>query len=307
LERKKSDKMREEGGVHRFLFEHLEIRGALVRLEGCWRKMRDGRGYAPEVARLLGEMAAVTALMASQLKQPGRLGFQFRSSGAISLLLTDCDEALHMRGMARVREDAAVDFSALSPAQLLGVGQGGQLMLSLDLPDAPQPYRSFVPLDARHDSIARIFEHYLTQSEQQAARLFLAADTDAAACLFLQKMPRADARDADGWRRIGLLSASARPEELLRLPPALLLQRLFAEEIAHADTHAQGLRLFAPRAVRYHCPENREKIAAILRALGETEARKILAEHGAIALHDDICNREYRFAKAELDELFKPR
>ncbi|MBK7461961.1 MAG: Hsp33 family molecular chaperone HslO, partial [Betaproteobacteria bacterium] len=52
------------------------------------------------------------------------------------------------------------------------------------------------------DSIAAIFRHYLEQSERQASRLFATANSQAAVCLFLQKMPDADLREPDTWNRI---------------------------------------------------------------------------------------------------------
>ncbi|MDR3055171.1 MAG: Hsp33 family molecular chaperone HslO [Zoogloeaceae bacterium] len=293
-----------EGSVTRFLFEHLDIRGAVARLDGCWQAMQRGRRYDPAIARLLGEMAAVTALIAAQLKQAGRLTFQLRgpSQSPVSLLVMDCDEQLRLRGMAQTRQSDHRPLSTLSVSQLLGAEQGGQLMLSLDTPTSRQPYQSYVPLVG--DTIAQIFEHYLEQSEQQEARLFLAADANAACCLFLQKMPDADALDADGWTRIGHLAATLKAEELLQFNPPALLQRLFPEEIHYGETHDKGVRLFEARPVVYHCPENREKIADMLLSLGRKEADNILAEHGEIVIKDDICNREYRFTAQDVAEIF---
>ena len=54
--------------VRRFLFEGLDIRGAIVHLGDAWQGMQAGRAYQPTVAQLLGETAAVTALIAAQLK-----------------------------------------------------------------------------------------------------------------------------------------------------------------------------------------------------------------------------------------------
>ena len=51
--------------VHRFLFEGLDIRGAVVQLGESWRSMQVDRNYPAPVAELLGEMAAVTALIAA--------------------------------------------------------------------------------------------------------------------------------------------------------------------------------------------------------------------------------------------------
>lgn len=276
--------------VHRFLFEHLDIRGAVVHLGDCWRQMQVDRGYAAPVAQVLGEMAAVTALIAAQLKQAGRLTFQLRSDGPINLLVIDCNEALQMRGMARA--DALIPEHA-SAVDLLGGAEGGQLLLSLDFPEARQPWQSIVPMVG--DSIAAIFEHYLEKSEQQPSRLYLAANAETAACLFLQKLPQADAHDADGWNRVQQLAATATAEELCTLPAEALLTRLY-----HEDT----VRLYDPSAVVYHCPEDREKIRGMILSLGRQEAEHILEEHGEIVVKDDICNREYRFDAQEIAELF---
>lgn len=284
--------------VTRFLFEGLDIRGALVHLGPSWQSLQQGRGYGPVEARLLGEMAAVTALIAAQLKQPGRLTFQLRGGGPISLLVMDCDEQLRLRGMAR----AVANLAPAPVPQLLGADQGGQLMLNLDFPVARQPYQSFVPLEG--DSIASIFEHYLEQSEQQAARLFLAASDQAACCLFLQKLPGADALDPDGWDRISHLAATVKEAELLELDAATLLGRLFHEEILQGEQSGKGVRLYDPRPVTHHCPEDREKVEGMLLSLGREEAEAVLAEHGEILVKDDICNREYRFSKEDVARLF---
>jgi molecular chaperone Hsp33 len=282
-----------EGSVTRFLFEALDIRGAVVRLDGAWQRMQAGRHYQPAVARLLGETAAVTALIAGQLKQPGRLTLQLRGGGPIQLLVMDCNEQLQMRGMARSNP---VVLPAPVP-DLLGARLGGQLMLSLDLPDARHPYQSFVPLVG--DSIAAIFEHYLEQSEQQPSRLFLTADSRAAACLFLQKMPEADTRDADGWHRVTQLAATVKPEELMELDAEALLGRLFHEDMAQ-----HGVRLYDAQPVVYHCPEDWTKVRDMIRSLGRADAESLLAEHGEIVINDDICNHTYRFGPADIAELF---
>jgi molecular chaperone Hsp33 len=280
--------------VRRFLFEGLDIRGAVVRLGDCWREMLAGRDYAPPVAEVLGEMAAVTALIAAQLKQPGRLTFQLRGEGPISLLVMDCNEALQLRGMARAPQDTA---PAPAP-ELLGIRQGGKLVLTLELPHAREPYQSIVPMTGK--SVADIFEHFLEMSEQQASRLFLAAGPEGAACLFLQKMPDADQRDPDGWKRLVSLAETVKPEELLGLDAEELLHRLF-----HEDMDSHGLRLYEPRTVEYHCPDIREKVRDMILSLGKHEAFALIDEHGEILVRDDICNREYRFGPEEVEALFK--
>jgi molecular chaperone Hsp33 len=279
--------------IRRFVFEGLDIRGAIVHLGDAWQQMQAGRDYQPTVAQLLGETAAVTALIAGQLKQPGRLTLQLRGNGPIQLLVMDCNELLQMRGMARSNP-------VVLPApvtQLLGADQGGKLLMSLDLPTARQPYQSHVPMVG--ESIAQIFEHYLEQSEQQPSRLFTTASRQAAVCLFLQKLPQADQHDADGWDRITQLAATVKPAELLELDAEALLGRLFHEEIT-----AGGIRIYDAQTVVYHCPEDWEKVRDMIRALGRADAETIVAEHGEILIRDDICNREYRFSPQDVADLF---
>lgn len=274
--------------VQPFLFEHLDIRGALVSLDRTWLDLASGRDYAPAVRELLGEMSAVTCLISANLKQPGRMTFQLRGDGAVNLLVLDCDEQLRLRGMARSQMDAQMEN--LPVRHLLG---DGQLLLSLDAPDMRQPYQSLVPLEG--DSIAAIFEHYLNLSEQQPTRLLLAADAKRAVGLFAQKLPDADHKDPDGWNRVMHLLDTLTPAEHLAHGPLDLLRRLFPEE---------DVRVFASRPVSHHCPDDPEKIHAMLRGLGRAECDAILQDKGEIHVRDDICNRDYRFDADDVEAVF---
>lgn len=272
----------------RFIFEKLDVRGAIVQLETSWQGMQHGRAYARPVLEMLGQTTAVTTLIGSQLKTPGRLTFQLQGDGPVSLLVVDCDEQLRLRGMAK----AAPIVSQTTAADLIG---GGRLLLTLQTNDSRKPYQSFVPLEG--DSIAAIFENYLMQSEQQPTRLFLFADGDRACGLFLQKLPETPGNhehDEDGWNRVQQLAATVRPDEF-SLPAEELLHRLFAEE---------DVRLFDAHPVAYHCPRDEEKVRGALLSLGRDEVQAILDEHGEIRVHDDICNHEYVFGEEVIEELF---
>lgn len=273
--------------IRRFLFEDLDIRGALVQLGPSWRQMQAGRGYSATALGLLGELSAVTTIIASTLKTPGRLTFHLRGHGPVRLLVVDCDEQLRLRGLAKAPAD-------LPPATIPDLFGDGQLALTLDTNATRQPYQSIVPLTG--DSVAAVFEHYLMQSEQTPSRLWLTADTAHACGLFLQKLPDADRRDADGWNRVQQLAATIAPAELA-LPAETLLTRVFPDE---------DIRLFKPHAVAYHCPRDEEKVLNMLRSLGRAEIEATLAEHGEIVVNDDICNQEYRYGPDVVDVLFPP-
>ncbi|MCX8087175.1 MAG: Hsp33 family molecular chaperone HslO [Rhodocyclaceae bacterium] len=272
--------------VRRFLFEALDIRGALVSLGHCWHEMHADRDDPSIVTALFGELAAVAVLIAGNLKTAGRLSIQLQGHGPISLLFVACDEQLRLRGTVRHTVGAG---QTASLQELLG---DGELILTLQT-NTGRPYQSIVPIHG--DNLAAVFEHYLTQSEQQPARLFLTAREDFAGGLFLQKLPGADEKDPDGWNRLRHLAATLDPRELSQ-PAANLLMKLFPEE---------DIRLFDPRPVSYHCPRDEEKVLAMLKALGRAEVEAALAEQGGeLVIEDEVCRQRYRFGAEILRRLF---
>jgi molecular chaperone Hsp33 len=76
----------------------------------------DGRrNYAAPVRELLGELAAVTAHDRQQPEDAGRLSFQLQGHGPVSMLVMDCNEKLHLRGMAKSELDADADAHINAP------------------------------------------------------------------------------------------------------------------------------------------------------------------------------------------------
>lgn len=272
--------------MQRFLFDELDIRGALVQLGPTWKQIVRGHDYAPAVQAMLGELAAVTTIIAGNLKTPGRITLQLSGHGTVPLLVIDCSEALNLRGFAK----ASGPVAGTSVSELLG---DGRLLLSFDTEGLKQPYQSYVPLEG--ETIAKVFEAYLRQSEQAPAALFLAADGDNAAGLFLQKLPGADEKDADGWSRITGLASTVTAGELLSLEASVILTRLFHEEV---------VRVFEPKPVTHVFPPDWEKVRSTLRALGRQEIESILAEHGEVFVRDDLSNHDYRFSPEEARALF---
>lgn len=272
--------------LQRFILEDLDIRGAVVRLDSVWQQMLVGRDYPTSVVQTLGEMTATTLLFGSNLKQPGRLTIQLSGNGAISMLVIDCNESLHIRGMAKCEKI----IECRSLPELLG---SGQLVLSLDMDSMRETHQSIVPLEG--NNVTEIFEHYLEQSEQLHSRLFLAASDQAAVGIFLQKLPTADERDTDGWSRIETLASTVSDTELLTLQSETLLMRLFNEET---------VRVFGAQPVHYGCKENQEKVHSMLRSLGRKEVDSILQEYGEVVINDDICNRTYHFDALAIAAIF---
>jgi molecular chaperone Hsp33 len=273
--------------VQRFLFENLDIRGRLVCLTGSWRRMLDGRGYPEDIATLLGHTTALNVLLGANQKGAGRVTMQVQGSGPVRLLVSDCTADLKIRGMASYELKKEPAFSE---RQLLG---DGRLAVTLEDVKSGSVYQSLVPLEG--ETLQQIFEHYLSQSEQLEAFLRLYADGGALCGLLLEKLPKADERDPDGWNRVKHLASTLTLDETRDAQPYDLLTRVFPEEL---------MRVFRLYSVEYHCPYDEQKVKDMLRGLGRAEVEAILAEQGEVVIRNEMCNHEYRFDARAIAELF---
>jgi molecular chaperone Hsp33 len=273
--------------VQRFLFENLDIKGRLVCLTGAWQRMLDGRDYPEDIAALLGHTTALNVLLGANQKGAGRVTLQVQGSGPVKLLVADCTAELQIRGMAQYEREKTVPANERS---LLG---DGRLSVTLEDVKSGQFYQSLVPLEG--ETLEQIFEHYLSQSEQITALLRLKADSGALCGLLLEKMPRADLRDPDGWNRVTHLASTLTLDETRDMQPYDLLTRVFPEEL---------MRVFRLYSVEYHCPYDEAKVRDMLLGLGREEVEAILAEQGEVVIRNEMCNHEYRFDARAIAELF---
>ena len=274
--------------VQRFLFENLDIRGRLVCLTGAWQRMLDGRGYPEDIAALLGHTTALNVLLGANQKGSGRVTLQVQGSGPVKLLVV----GLHRR--AADPRHGELSSSRIARFQANGACSGtAGLSVTLEDLKSGQLYQSLVPLEG--ETLEQIFEHYLAQSEQATAFLRLKADGGALCGLLLEKLPKADARDPDGWNRVTHLAATLHLDETRDAQPYDLLTRIFPEEL---------MRVFRLYAVEYHCPYDETKVKDMLLGLGRQEVESILAEQGEVVIRNEMCNHEYRFDARAIAELF---
>jgi molecular chaperone Hsp33 len=273
--------------VQRFLFEDLDIRGRLVCLTGAWQPMLADRGYPPSIVSLLGHTTALNVLLGANRKGSGRVTLQVQGSGPVRLLVSDCTAELQIRGMAKFENK---EVGRESERQLLG---DGRLSVTLEDLKTGQFYQSLVPLDG--DTLEAIFEHYLAQSEQLSSFVRLQADGGALCGLLLEKLPRADERDPDGWDRVRHLASTLALDETRDAQPYDLLTRVFPEE---------QMRVFRLYPVEYHCPYDEGKVKDLLLGLGRQEVESILAEKGEVVIRNEMCNHEYRFDARAIAEMF---
>jgi molecular chaperone Hsp33 len=318
--------------LHKFLFEGLPVRGSLVRLDAdAWGEILRRRAQTPSdtesgpaasgayplpVQNLLGEMTAAAVLMQSSIKFEGALILQIFGDGPVKLAVAEVQSDLRLRATATVQGEVGAEAQL---SDMLNVQGQGRCAVTLDpkgRQPGQQPYQGVVPLsdaDGRGmRSLSEALQHYMRQSEQLETTLVLAADDKVAAGLLIQRLPVQGAGNLEGekgaeqaaemqehYNRIATLAASLKREELLTLDVETILRRLFWEET---------LQRFEPQlgdqGPRFACTCSRDRVAGMIRGLGQEEVRDIVAEQGAVQVDCDFCGAGYRFDEIDAAQLF---
>jgi molecular chaperone Hsp33 len=301
-----------------FVCDGAPVRGEIISLTSTWRAIQERRHDHPVINRILGEFVAAAALLMASIKLDGTLIIQAQSKGPIRLLVIECNSQLTIRATVKMADNLPNIDSNSNLATLLDAEHSGRLVITLDPVNrqaSQPPYQGIVAL--QHEikgqlqpiqTVAEAIMLYMQNSEQLETRIWLASSEKAVGGLLLQKMPdhggtQTLALDPDlaieGWNRIQTLGATITADELLSLSPETILRRLFLEE-----SHHYGVRSFPPRLVLFSCRCSRERVADVLRMMGQEEVDSILEEQGSVTTHCDFCGAEYRFDPVDCKQVF---
>jgi molecular chaperone Hsp33 len=293
--------MAQEDTVRRFVFERYPFRGQLVHLGPAWAAMMEHHDYPAQVRDALGEAVAAAALLSATLKFDGLLSLQLRGEGPMHLMLVECTDGLAMRAVARFRE-------VPDTRDLRELSGNGTLTVTVESNHAEHRYQGIVPLAGA--SMSDCLRAYFEQSEQLPTRLWLRADGDSASGLLLQRLPVTsrpvgvtesgaggvpEDEIEDAWRRVQLVAGTVTADELAQLDDRSLLRRLFAED---------DVRMFQSAPVFFRCRCSRERVGAMLRALGRDEVDSVLEEFGQVEVRCEFCSRTYRYDAVDAAALF---
>ncbi|MHA1599341.1 MAG: Hsp33 family molecular chaperone HslO [Alphaproteobacteria bacterium] len=286
-----------------FLLESSGIRGNVVRLGPVVHEILTRHAYPAPVARLLGEMLTLTAMLAGLIKHDGIFSLQTKGNGPVGTMIADITSGGDLRGYAAFDEDRVSAMAGASSVPgLLGTGY---LAFTADPGPPADRYQGIVELTG--ETLAECLQHYFRQSEQVQSGLFAATscvdETWRAAGLVLQRLPEdgpahGSPVDEDAWRRAMVLQASCTRSELLDpdLPVNDLLYRLF---------HEEGVRVFRRRAVRAGCRCSRARLENTLRALPRQEVEDLRVD-GEVVVTCEFCNRRYEFDTGALVRIYAP-
>lgn len=308
--------------LQKFLFEDLPIRGALVRLTDAWQEILSRQKQSsnqedsnlallsPAVSELVGEMSAAAILLHTTIKFDGTLILQIQGDGPLKLSVAEVRSDMGLRATAKV--DGKVPPLARID-ELCNVNGQGLCAIILDPQNrkpGQHPYQGVVPLNDENGQplthLSTIIEGYMQQSEQLPTHIILAANNDCAAGLLIQRLPTQGDKNLgesekeqmdEAFQRIATLAKSLKHDELLQLDTQEILHRLFWQE---------ELRLFDDVLQPYFCCScSRERVADMLRGLGQEEVDHIMHEQGKADVTCDFCGALYSFDPVDLQTLFE--
>ncbi len=319
VERPVSD-LGEDDLVLPFAVTPLDIRGRVVRLGPSVDRILKQHGYPEPVARLVGEAAALAALLGSSLKIEGRFQLQTKTDGVVDMLVVDFDAPDRLRAFARFDAARLAEAGGRSnSAELLGQGH---LALTIDQGGDMSRYQGVVPLEGQ--GLEAAAHQYFTQSEQipTLVRLAVAQNVTGegsewrAGGLLAQFLPESEDRrrqydldpgdapegfvrispEDDSWSEAKALAGTAEDHELVdpTLSSERLLFRLF---------HERGVTVFEPQHLRDACRCSEERIAGMLRSFSRTERHDMIGADGRIGVTCEFCGVHRDFDPVEFDPL----
>ncbi len=293
------------------LFTEQPVRAQLTQLTQSWRRIIENHDYPSSVQTMLGELVAASLVLSASLKFNGSLILQIKGDGPVKLVVAECNSELGIRATAMFDKTTSISPDADFKALVNESGKG-RFVIILDPKDrlpGQQPYQGIIEITG--NSIAQAIEGYMAQSEQLQTRLWLQADSNTAAGLLLQQMPSTggivSAQTAQpesttipessetAWDRLLMLSNTLKQQELLENPSDVIAKRLFWQE-PHET--------LAVRQPSFHCTCSREKVARMLKSLGEQEINEAIVEQTVLSVNCDYCNSKYEFDAVDCAALF---
>jgi molecular chaperone Hsp33 len=299
-----------------FAVEPLDVRGRVARLGPSIDHILAKHDYPGPLARLVGEAAVLTVLLATSLKIEGQFQLQTRSNGAVGMLIVDFDAPDRLRALARF--DANKLGELRSATDLIG---DGYLAVTVDQGNDTSRYQGIVAL--RGQGLEGAAQQYFDQSVQIPTRVRLAVAESVTGAgtrwraggimtQFLPRSPKRIMRPAldlaaipsvlktealcveDAWSEAEVRLATIEDHELVdpNLSSERLLYRLF---------HEPGVRVFAPQRIRAACRCSSERIREMLRRFTPREREDMIGDDGMIGVTCEFCSTHRVFDPKEFD------
>ena len=291
------------------------VRGRVVRLGAAVDDILSRHDFPDPLSQLLGQAAALVAMLGTALKFDGKLILQAQGDGPVGMIVADYTAGGALRATATIAEGARDAVANAQGAELHYLLRKGHMVMTIDQGADMERYQGVTPLDGPTLSKATI--SYFAQSEQIPTAVELAVgrvqgadgvERWRAGGIMVQFVPGEGGtrergeevlmaeEDREAWNRAAILMETVKPDELLdpTITPEQLLLRLF---------HEDGVRVFEARPAHFGCTCSREKVAGVLAQYTRADIEDMI-EDGAVEVSCDFCRQEYRFELDETGEQF---
>ncbi len=250
----------------------------------------------PVATAALGRTLTAGLLLATNLKGEDILTLRVFGDGPLGGIIVSADSRSTVRGYVQEPHTHLPP----TPAGKLDVGGAvgkGFLYLTRDL-GFGNPYTGSVELVS--GEIAEDLAQYLTVSEQTPAAVSLGVlvesdnSVSAAGGVLLQMLPGAAAESVDILEH-----------NFNQLPPITQLVQSGngPEQIVNLLTAGLPVVVHEERQVKYNCKCSKQRLERVLINLGAEELRDIIDSEGKAELTCHFCAEQYRFNRAELEDL----
>lgn len=304
-----------------FAVEALDVRGRVVRLGDSVDTLIARHGYPDPVARVIGEAAALTALLGSSLKFEGRFQLQTKTDGPIEMIVVDYDAPDRLRAFARFDAERVQAAGQGRTGDLLGQGH---LALTIDQGPDMNRYQGVVALEGQ--SFEEAAHQYFRQSEQIPTRVRLAVAEQVvggehayrAGGLMIQFLPTSPDRmrqadldpgdipeghasatwsapgEDDAWVEAKTLVETVEDHELI--DPAVSSERLLFRLF-----HERGVKVFESQGLREACRCSRDRIMTMMHRFSPDDRRHMVGDDGRIRITCEFCSEKYELDPAEVE------
>jgi molecular chaperone Hsp33 len=287
-----------EDYVQRFVFDDLDARGCIVRLETTCEEIQATHHYTKELGYLLNQFAVAAVLLRDSLKVQADITIQLRTPDAISLLMADCQSDYKVRAICEYEQSKIVSGK---PVRFDEFSKGSTLTITIT-PKEGERYQGIVPIEQA--SFTKCLEDYFARSEQLPTWFNFFANSDIALGIAIHALPSEKVKDSEQtqeyFERLQMLLNTLSEEEALSLSANEILTRLF---------HEESCRLFDAKPVKFGCVCSAQKSLDAIKSLGEQEVAELVEEQkeqgaSTVVVDCHFCFQRYEFEFDQIKALF---
>jgi len=294
--------------IRPFQIEGKDVRGRAVRLGTVVDQILKAHDYPDPVARILGEMLVLTAMLGSIMKFNGIVTIQTKSGGPVPMIVADFerrDDGIgRLRGYAEIDEVKLSAFGKNPSFEGLIGSKSGYMALTIDQGADMERYQGIVEL--KGETLSDVARNYFVGSEQTPTEIRLSCDRDGvtnhwrAGGIMVQHLARGeegrerilDRETKEEWDRASILMGSVKASELQ--DPLLDLDQLL-----YRLYHEDGVRVFAPQQLVHSCRCSRDKLLSVIQSFSDDDIEHATVD-GSIDVNCQFCNTTYRFLPDEV-------